>query len=87
MNETRYLYIGLLVDTHSWEVFRPTGRFEEAKKYFDAKNWMYALKFEIACMAAPSHYAMFSSNRKIDSNHDFDIHKKNFEVYLPCEKI
>jgi hypothetical protein len=41
---TNYPYIGLLVDSMSIEVFRPKGRFEEAKVYWDAKNCMYALK-------------------------------------------
>jgi hypothetical protein len=40
---TNYPYIGLLVDTMSVEVFRPKGRFEEVKAYWDAKHSMYAL--------------------------------------------
>ena len=41
---SNYPYIALLVDSTSIEVYRPRGRFEEAKIYFDAKNGIYALK-------------------------------------------
>jgi hypothetical protein len=75
-------YIGLLVDSTSEEVFRPRARFEEAKRYWDGKNKIYALKKEVAVMAAPPHYALFSAKAEIGSVHDFEIHKSVYPSYL-----
>ena len=55
--DSNYPYIGLLVDSTFIEVYRPRGRFEEAKIYFDAKNGIYALKKKVAVSASP--YACF----------------------------
>ena len=54
--------VGLTVDCTSFQVYRPTGRFEEAKKYFDYKNSIYALKKEIAVMPKPPYFALFYSS-------------------------
>ncbi len=57
---TAYPFIGLVCDSTSTEVFRPAGRFEEAKVYWDGKNKIYALKKEVAVLACSPHYAIFS---------------------------
>lgn len=77
-----YPFIGLIADSTSIEVFRPRGRFEEAKIYYDGKNRIYALKKEIAVMAAPPHYALFSASGEIGSTHDFTIHKEIYSGYV-----
>ena len=70
------------MDVNAIEVFRPKGRFEEAKIYWDAKNKMYSLKFEVAITATPPYYALFVFKGKVGSEHDFSIHKKNYTSYL-----
>ena len=54
--------VGLIVDCTSFQVYRPTGRFEEAKKYFDYKNSIYALKKEIGIMPKSPYFALFYSD-------------------------
>ena len=77
--DSSYPYIGLLVDSTSIEVYRPRGRFEEAKTYFDAKNGIYALKKEVAVSASPPHYALLA---QVGSIHDYTTFKSNYECYL-----
>jgi len=52
-------HAAIAVDSTSFEVYRPHGRFEEAKIYFDAKNKIYALKKEVAVKLKPPNYALF----------------------------
>lgn len=75
--DTHWPYVALLIDVNSIEVFRPTGRFEDAKTYWDAKNFMYALKFEVAVLAAEPHYGLFCFSGKVGSMHDFKVHQAN----------
>ena len=77
-----YPHVALLIDSTSLEVFRPHGRFDEAKIYFDGKNGIYALKKEVAVMANAPHYALFSSAGFVGSRHDYQHFKTNYEVYL-----
>jgi hypothetical protein len=76
-------WIALIVDVNSIQVFRPKGRFEEAKVYWDNKNHMYALKMEVAVSASPPHFAQFVFRGRVGSQHDFAIHKENYQNYLP----
>jgi hypothetical protein len=66
----------LLVDTTSIPVYRPKGRFDEVKSYWDAKHKIYALKKEVAVLASSPHYAMFASKGQLGSVHDYTIHKE-----------
>lgn len=68
----------MCVDTTSQEVYRPKGRFEEAKHYWDAKNHIYALKKQVAVMAHEPHYALFLSPGVVGSQHDYTTFKVNF---------
>jgi hypothetical protein len=81
--DTRFNWIGLLVDVNSQEVFKPKGRFEEAKIYWDQKNYIYALKREVSVTAAPPHFALFVSKGRVGSTHDFTLHKEVYREYLP----
>lgn len=81
MTETNYPYIALDVDSTSLEVFRPTGRFEEVKSYWDAKNCIYALKKEVAVMASAPHYALFVQKGYPGSVHDYTIFKESYNSY------
>lgn len=74
-------YIGLVVDSTSIPVYRPMGPFNEAKIYWDTKNHMYALKKEVAVMAAPPHYGLFAQPKEVGSKHDYSIFKSHFESY------
>eukprot|EP01089_Gocevia_fonbrunei_P020320 TRINITY_DN7546_c0_g1_i4.p1 TRINITY_DN7546_c0_g1~~TRINITY_DN7546_c0_g1_i4.p1 ORF type:complete len:348 (-),score=58.90 TRINITY_DN7546_c0_g1_i4:28-1071(-) len=76
-----YAHIALLGDSTSFQVNRPKGRFEEAKHYWDEKNGIYALKKEVAVLAAPPHFAMFVSQGTVGSDHDFKTHKKIHNKY------
>jgi len=78
---TAYPFIGLVCDSTSTEVFRPAGRFEEAKVYWDGKNKIYALKKEVAVLACSPHYAIFSGPAFVGSEHDYSFFKKGFQKY------
>jgi hypothetical protein len=82
LENTIYPHTGLIVDSTSINVFKPLGKFQEARAYFDGKNWMYALKKEIAVMAGPPHYALFSSPGFEGSRHDYDHFKQNYKSYM-----
>jgi len=71
-----YQYIAAVGDVISLEVFRPKGRFEEAKAYWDAKNGIYALKKEVHVSATAPHIALFSAPAEIGSVHDYSIFRK-----------
>jgi len=60
-------HAAIAVDSTSFEVYRPHGRFEEAKIYFDAKNKIYALKKEVAIKLKPPNYALFFHKATIGS--------------------
>ena len=77
-----YNYAGLLVDAITIECFRPEGRFEEAKHYWDGKNHIYGLKTEVAVTASRPHLYVTSSPHEPASFHDYRIHKKNYRRYL-----
>ncbi len=66
-------YVALVVDSTSIEVFRPTAYFNEAKKYWDAKNHKYAIKKQVMIEARPPHRAMFIEPGKVGSTHDMTI--------------
>jgi hypothetical protein len=77
-----YRHVAALGDSTSLEVHRP-GRFEEAKAYWDGKNKIYALKKEVAVMASPPYFALFSSKGFLGSIHDYSHHKSYYRNYLP----
>ncbi len=56
-------------------MYRPKGRFEEAKIYWDEKNAIYALKKECAVLAAKPHYCIFIQKGQVGSKHDYKIFK------------
>ena len=80
--DEEFPHIVLCVDTISVEVFRPRAEFNEAKAYFDAKNKIYALKKEVAVRAVAPHYALFSQQSCLGSEHDYSIFKKNSNKYF-----
>ncbi len=45
--QTAFPFIALLVDSTSIEVYRPKGRFDKAKTYWDGHNKIYAFKKEV----------------------------------------
>jgi hypothetical protein len=82
LTETHFPYIALCIDSTSVPVYRPKAPFGESKIYFDGKNEIYALKKEVAVMASPPHYALFSQPSFVGSIHDFEFFKKNYVEYL-----
>lgn len=70
--------LALLVDSTSIEVYKPLGRFAESKKYWDAKNSIYAIKKQVAVMAASPYYALFVADGQPGSVHDYTIFKSSF---------
>ena len=81
LNNPNYANIALLIDSTSIEVYRPTGKFQESKRYWDGKNKIYALKKEVAVMATDPHYALFTCSYEIGSTHDYNIHKRVYDRY------
>jgi len=60
-------HAAIAVDSTSFEVYRPHGRFEEAKIYFDGKNRIYALKKEVVVKIKPPNYALYYHKATIGS--------------------
>ena len=75
-------HAALLIDAITIECFRPEGRFEEGKHYFDGKNHIYGVKSEVAVTAARPHFYVHSTPHEPGSVHDYTIHKKNYRSYL-----
>jgi len=42
-------HAAIAVDSSSFEIFKPSGKFDETKCYFDGKNHIYALKKRSFC--------------------------------------
>jgi len=82
LEATSHPFIALICDSTSTQVLRPVGRFEEAKIYWDGKNKIYALKKEVAVMASPPHFALFTGVAFVGSEHDYSAFKKTHEKYL-----
>jgi len=78
---TEFSHIGLLVDSTSIQVLKPKGRYADAKSYFDGKNWIYALKKEVAVMATPPYYCLFVQDAYKGATHDYSIFKDNYHHY------
>ncbi|OAF64108.1 hypothetical protein A3Q56_08187 [Intoshia linei] len=71
--EGNYPYLALAIDSTSLKVFRPHGIESNAKKMYDSKNKMNALKKEVTVMTTPSHYALFFQKSFLGSEHDFSL--------------
>ena len=80
---TRFPEIALLVACHTTQAFRPKAPFEEAKIYWDGKNHIYGLKSEVAVMAHAPHYCVSVADHVVASMHDYEYHKRIYELYLP----
>ncbi|HSN67109.1 MAG TPA: transposase family protein [Fusibacter sp.] len=78
----RFNYAGLLVDATTIQCFRPEGRFEEAKHYYDGKNHIYGLKVEVAVTTCAPHYFVRSSPHVPASVHDYTVNKKEYLNYV-----
>ncbi|OAF64667.1 hypothetical protein A3Q56_07621 [Intoshia linei] len=57
-----FSFIGLAVDSTSLKMFKSHGVELNAKKMYDCKNKMNALKKVVAVMTTPPHYALFSQD-------------------------
>jgi hypothetical protein len=70
------------------EVFRSIRRFENAKIYWNRKNNMYTMKFEVAISVFFPYYTIFECKDQIEYTHNFTIHKQNYkEMLLYLQKI
>ena len=83
MDNDHYPHAALLIDRTSLQVYKPTGLFGESKAFFDGKNYIYALKKEVAVSASPSYFALFSQKATAGAAHDYSIHKKAAISYAP----
>ncbi|OAF69009.1 hypothetical protein A3Q56_03211 [Intoshia linei] len=63
-------FIGLAVDSTSLKMFRPHEVELNAKKMYDS------------VMTTPPHYALFSQDAFLGSEHDYSAFKRNFKSYL-----
>ena len=78
-------HVSLLVDSTTIPINRP-GSFENAKEFFDGKNWVYGIKKEVAVMVNPPYFALFSQKGFPGAIHDFTFFKENYKTYLPYLK-
>jgi len=83
LNNTGFPHAALLIDSTSIQIYKPLGSFNESKIMYDGKNCIYALKKEIAVMASPPYYALFSAKGVPGSVHDYTIFKQNYKTYIP----
>ena len=72
---------GLIIDSSSFEINIPSGKFSGIMAFFDGKNEEYALKKEVAVMAHHPHFALFSSESYTGSTHDMKLHGEIFKEY------
>jgi hypothetical protein len=79
--DNQFSHVALLIDATTFPTYRPTGRFEETKHYWDGKNKLYGLKKEVAVSAVAPHVAVFISKGFVASIHDYEFFKKNCKVY------
>jgi hypothetical protein len=85
LDDVPFPHAALLIDSTSLQVYRPTGLFGEAKAFFDGKNYIYAMKKEVAIQAAEPHYILFSQKGVAGAAHDYTIHKgatSSYDRYL-----
>jgi len=78
LDDADFAYVALLLDSVTIEVYRPFGRFNEVKPYFDGKNCIYGLKVQVSVFAKAPHYALFFSPYELGSKHDYVILKEDF---------
>jgi hypothetical protein len=64
------------------QYYHPKVSFDKVKIYYDRKNHIYDLKFEVAISAMPSYYCVFVGDHMPGSIHDFEIMKKRYHRYL-----
>jgi len=81
--EGNYKEIALAGDHTTLEVFRPKGRFEEAKHYWDEKNGTYGLKKFVAVSAFTPNIALFIFPGVVGSIHDYNDFKNNYLKLAP----
>ena len=60
----------LLLDCTTCPINRPTGTFQDGKKYWDGKNNFYGLKKQVAVRSTPPYTAVFVSGYRLGSVHD-----------------
>ncbi|KAM9985752.1 hypothetical protein ACTFIZ_012411 [Dictyostelium cf. discoideum] len=71
------LSIGLICDCSTFQVYRPSGFYDESKKMFDVKNNIYGIKvlFFVNINVWGKVKCVFLSNPNVGSSHDFLILK------------
>lgn len=79
---SRWPHGALLIDCHTTLCYRPKGRFEDAKTYWDGKNKCYGLKSEVAVSSTPPYHCLFVAPHRPGSVHDYQIHKSVYAHYL-----
>jgi hypothetical protein len=80
--ERNFPQAGLLVDTTTFESYKPKARFAEAEVYFDGHNWIYGLKVEIGVTTARPHFCAAVSPHSPGSFDDYAIHKRYYGIYM-----
>lgn len=83
LNNSMFPYIGLCWDHTSIEIYKPAGRFNEVKRYYDFKNRIYALKKGFGILASSPNYMIFNSPSVPASIHDFEDFKQYHRNLLP----
>jgi len=83
--DSTWPHVALLVDSNTTQVYRPRAPFQESKRYWDSHNHVYGIKKEVAVMATPPYYCMFSHKGFIGSTHDYEEHERvapSYQEYL-----
>lgn len=77
----RFPMVGLIIDGHTSEISPPRMSYNDAKVYYDGKNYIYGLKNEVAVSPVPPHYCLFVSDHVPASVHDYELHKRTYVTY------
>ena len=76
-NDTKFQYVGLNFDHTSIEIYKPHLEFNSAKRFYDGKNKIYALKKGVAILPTLG-YAVFIFNSINGSVSDYQDFKENY---------
>ena len=87
-NSNAFSQVVLNFDWTSIKIQKPSGTLAESMEYFDGKNWIYALKVEVATTNTDRPVPIFISPSYPGSTHDVNIHRKftrNYHKFLQIQ--
>jgi hypothetical protein len=75
-------HVRIIINNHTTQYYHLKVSFDKVKIYYDGKNHIYSLKFEVVVSTTPFFYYVFIGDHTSDSIYDFEIMKKKYHCYL-----